>query len=156
MEIVFFWGFETQMPGLCFSNELISRDEGLHRDFACKLYALLDHKLPHSRVLDIVTSAVLCELEFVAEALHVDLIGMNAVLMEQYIKFVADHLLVALGLPRHYHVPNPFDWMELISCEGKTNFFEKRVGEYSRAAGTGSGGGADADNANVFTTDADF
>ncbi len=119
--------------GLCFSNELISRDEGLHCDFACLLYK--DHlvsKLPHDRVVQIVSEAVRIEHEFVSQALPVELIGMNAALMVQYIEFCADRLLQALGLPdKHFKAANPFDWMEMISLQGKTNFFERRVGDYA-------------------------
>ncbi|XP_010552060.1 PREDICTED: ribonucleoside-diphosphate reductase small chain A [Tarenaya hassleriana] len=122
------------MPGLTFSNELISRDEGLHCDFACLLYSLLREQLPQEKVHDIVHEAVEIETEFVCEALPCDLIGMNSNLMSQYIKFVADRLLVALGCERRYNVENPFDWMEFISLQGKTNFFEKRVGEYQKAS----------------------
>ncbi len=122
------------MPGLSFSNELISRDEGLHCDFACLLYA--DHiknQLPQSRVIEIITDAVTIEKEFVTDSLPVSLIGMNANLMCQYIEFVADRLLVALGCPKVYNATNPFDFMEMISLQGKTNFFEKRVAEYQKA-----------------------
>jgi len=122
------------MPGLSFSNELISRDEGLHCDFACLLYTRhLQNKLSKDRVLEIITDAVAIEQEFICEALPVDLIGMNAKLMSQYIEFVADRLLVELGYAKHYHVTHPFDFMEMISLQGKTNFFEKRVGEYQKA-----------------------
>jgi ribonucleoside-diphosphate reductase subunit M2 len=122
------------MPGLTFSNELISRDEGLHTDFACLLYReLLVHKLPVDRVENIVIQAVNIELEFVCEALPVDLIGMNSRMMTQYIHFVADRLLLALGLDRYYNAHNPFGFMDLISLQGKTNFFEKRVGDYQKA-----------------------
>ncbi|KAK2077981.1 Ribonucleoside-diphosphate reductase small chain C [Prototheca wickerhamii] len=121
------------MPGLTFSNELISRDEGLHTDFACLLYSLLHERLSQERLAEIVLEAVAIEKEFICDALPVDLIGMNAGLMGQYIEFVADRLLVALGNPKHYKVANPFDWMELISLQGKTNFFEKRVGDYQKA-----------------------
>lgn len=121
------------MPGLTFSNELISRDEGLHTDFACLLYSLLVNKLPTERIAEIVTEAVVLEKEFICEALPVDLIGMNSRLMSQYIEFVADRLLISLGNEKIFNVPNPFDWMELISLQGKTNFFEKRVGEYQKA-----------------------
>jgi ribonucleotide reductase beta subunit family protein with ferritin-like domain len=120
------------MPGLTFSNELISRDEGLHTDFACHLYGMLE-ALPASRILEIVTDAVAIEKEFVSESLPVSLIGMNAKMMTQYIEFVADRLLRSLGLPKHYGSTNPFDWMELISLQGKTNFFEKKVSEYQKA-----------------------
>ncbi len=121
------------MPGLTFSNELISRDEGLHRDFACMLYTdHIQHKMPESELYRIITDAVAIEQEFVTDALPVSLIGMNAQLMNQYIEFVADHLLVSLNLKKVYNVTNPFDFMDMISLQGKTNFFEKRVGEYQR------------------------
>jgi ribonucleoside-diphosphate reductase beta chain len=122
------------MPGLSFSNELISRDEGLHCDFACLLYTKhLIHKLPKEQVKQIITDAVEIEKEFVTDALPVKLIGMNADLMSQYIEFVADRLLVELGNEKVYNATNPFDFMEMISIQGKTNFFEKRVGEYQKA-----------------------
>jgi ribonucleoside-diphosphate reductase beta chain len=138
------------MPGLSFSNELISRDEGLHCDFACLLYGQLRHKLPTERVKEIVSAAVEAEKEFVVDALPVSLIGMNAASMSNYIEFVADRLLVALGNPKLYNTANPFEWMELISLSGKTNFFEKRVGEYSKM---GVGGRPEE---MVFRTDDDF
>ncbi|MEJ8804371.1 ribonucleoside-diphosphate reductase small subunit [Pontibacter sp. H249] len=138
------------MPGLTFSNELISRDEGLHCDFACLLYSMLNNKLPESRVHEIILDAVTFEQEFVTDALPVDLIGMNAKLMSQYIEFVADRLLVALGCSKIYNATNPFDFMEMISLQGKTNFFEKRVGEYQKAGVMG-----DKDK-NVFSLDEDF
>jgi ribonucleoside-diphosphate reductase beta chain len=122
------------MPGLTFSNELISRDEGLHCDFACLLYSMLENKLPEERVQNIIRDAVKIEQEFVTDALPVDLIGMNAKLMSQYIEFVADRLLVSLGCGKVYNSTNPFDFMELISLQGKTNFFEKRVGDYQKAS----------------------
>lgn len=122
------------MPGLTFSNELISRDEGLHCDFACLLYSLLRKKLSGDRVKEIVREAVDIEREFVCDALPVALVGMNGDLMSQYIEFVADRLLGALGYEKIYNVQNPFDWMELISLQGKTNFFEKRVGDYQKAS----------------------
>lgn len=122
------------MPGLTFSNELISRDEGLHCDFACLLYSLLQKKLPVEKVYQIVHEAVEIETEFVCKSLPCDLIGMNSNLMSQYIQFVADRLLVTLGCERRYKTDNPFDWMEFISLQGKTNFFEKRVGEYQKAS----------------------
>jgi len=121
------------MPGLTFSNELISRDEGMHTDFACLLYRYLVNKLSNERILEIITNAVEIELEFVSDALPVELIGMNSKLMGQYIKFVADRLLFSLGVPKFYNVENPFEWMDMISLTGKTNFFEKRVGEYQKA-----------------------
>jgi ribonucleoside-diphosphate reductase beta chain len=122
------------MPGLSFSNELISRDEGLHCDFACLLYTKhLVNKLPKEKVREIITNAVEIEKEFVTDALPVKLIGMNSDLMGQYIEFVADRLLVELGNERVYNASNPFDFMDMISIQGKTNFFEKRVGEYQKA-----------------------
>mmetsp|Transcript_1093 Transcript_1093/g.1185 ORF Transcript_1093/g.1185 Transcript_1093/m.1185 type:complete len:370 (-) Transcript_1093:85-1194(-) len=125
------------MPGLTFSNELISRDEGLHCDFACLLYKKLVNKLPEERIKAIIGEAVDIENEFVSESLPVELIGMNSKLMIQYIKFCADRLLVSLGCTKMYKVKNPFAWMETISVDGKTNFFEKRVSEYS-IAGVGT------------------
>jgi len=121
------------MPGLCLSNVLISRDEGLHCDFACLLYSMLQHPPSSDVPTNIIREAVEIEKEFITESLPVALIGMNAQLMSQYIEFVADRLLMALGLAKVYNVVNPFDWMELISMEGKTNFFEKRVVEYQKA-----------------------
>ncbi|RME19819.1 MAG: ribonucleoside-diphosphate reductase [Bacteroidetes bacterium] len=123
------------MPGLSFSNELISRDEGLHCDFACLLYTkYIENKLPESTVQQIIREAVSIEHEFVRDAIPVRLIGMNADLMCQYIEFVADRLLTALGCSKIFNVSNPFDFMEMISLQGKTNFFEKRVSEYKKAA----------------------
>lgn len=122
------------MPGLSFSNELISRDEGLHCDFACLLYNNhLVNKLSVETVQEIIKDAVTIEKEFVTDALPVKLIGMNSDLMCQYIEFVADRLLSELGCPKVYNSTNPFDFMEMISLQGKTNFFEKRVGEYQKA-----------------------
>lgn len=121
------------MPGLTFSNELISRDEGMHTDFACLLYKHLNNKISNEKILSIICDAVNIEMGFVSESLPVELIGMNSALMSQYIKFVADRLLHTLGVPKFYHVENPFEWMEMISLQGKTNFFEKRVGEYQKA-----------------------
>lgn len=139
------------MPGLSFSNELISRDEGMHRDFACLLYT--DHiknKLPEEDIYKIIKDAVEIEKEFVTDALPVSLIGMNSDLMCQYIEFVADHLLEQLNLNKIYNSTNPFDFMELISLQGKTNFFEKRVGDYQKA-------GVTSDKAsNTFSLDEDF
>ena len=139
------------MPGLTFSNELISRDEGMHCDFACLLYNdHLQNQLSPDTVRDIITDAVNIEKEFVSDAIPVKLIGMNAELMCQYIEFVADRLLGALGLPKVYNVENPFPWMDLISLQGKTNFFEKRVGDYQKA-------GVMAEREKqVFTLDEDF
>ncbi|KAG6016745.1 Ribonucleotide-diphosphate reductase (RNR), small subunit [Claviceps pusilla] len=121
------------MPGLTFSNELISRDEGLHTDFACLLHSHLKHRASKQIIEEIITDAVSIEQEFLTEALPCALLGMNATLMKQYIEFVADRLLVALGNEKVYKTSNPFDFMENISLGGKTNFFEKRVGEYQKA-----------------------
>lgn len=122
------------MPGLTFSNELISRDEGLHCDFACLLYNNhLINKLPESTIKEIIADAVEIEKEFVIDALPVKLIGMNSDLMCQYIEFVADRLLLELGCSKMFNSSNPFDFMEMISMQGKTNFFEKRVAEYQKA-----------------------
>jgi ribonucleoside-diphosphate reductase beta chain len=127
------------MPGLSFSNELISRDEGMHCDFACLLYNNhLVNRLAPETVYDIIMDAVSIEKEFVSDALPVKLIGMNAELMCQYIEYVADRLLLALGLNKVYNSENPFQWMELISITGKTNFFEKRVGDYQKAGVMGN------------------
>lgn len=138
------------MPGLSFSNELISRDEGLHCDFACLLYNNLVNKLPEETVREIIMDAVEYEKEFVTDAIPVKLIGMNADLMCQYIEFVADRLLVALNCQRVYNTANPFDFMDMISLQGKTNFFEKRVAEYQKAGVMG--GNEDRS----FSTDEDF
>ncbi|TKA67095.1 Ribonucleoside-diphosphate reductase small chain [Cryomyces minteri] len=121
------------MAGLTFSNELISRDEGMHTDFACLLYSHLKNKPSDQLVLHIITEAVAIEQEFLSDALPCALLGMNATLMCQYIEFVADRLLLALGTKKHYNATNPFDFMENISLAGKTNFFEKRVGDYQKA-----------------------
>lgn len=139
------------MPGLTFSNELISRDEGQHCDFACLLYNKhIVNKLPKSQVEEIIRDAVTIEKEFVTDALPVKLIGMNADLMCQYIEFVADRLLLALGNPKIYKAENPFPFMEMISLTGKTNFFEKRVGEYKK-----SGIGTSRES-QVFSVDEEF
>lgn len=122
------------MPGLSFSNELISRDEGLHCDFACLLYNnYVVNKMPKEQIKEIILDAVKIEKEFILDALPVKLIGMNSDLMAQYIEFVADRLLVELGNEKVFNATNPFDFMEMISIQGKTNFFEKRVGEYQKA-----------------------
>ena len=121
------------MPGLTFSNELISRDEALHCEFAILLYNKLLKKIDKARIHELIKEAVDIEIEFICEALPCRLIGMNSELMSQYIKFVADRLCVQLGYKKIYNVSNPFDFMELISLEGKTNFFERKVGEYSLA-----------------------
>ena len=138
------------MPGLSFSNELISRDEGLHCDFACLLYSKLLNRLPETRIIEIINSVVIIEMEFVVDALPVELIGMNASMMCDYIKFCADRLLIVLGYQRHYKIGNPFEWMEMISLQGKTNFFEKCVGEYSK-----SGVGVDKTD-QIFALDTSF
>merc|ERR1711979_89921 len=142
------------MPGLTFSNELISRDEGLHAEFACLLYGMLEHKLPEDVVHDLIRGAVAVERKFICEALPCDLIGMNSELMTRYIEFVADRLLTALGHSKIFGSSNPFDWMELISLQGKTNFFEKRVGEYQKAGVMSSTGAQEG--AKGFSLDADF
>jgi len=140
------------MPGLSFSNELISRDEGLHCDFACLLYTNhVKNQLPKEQVTKIITDAVEIEKEFVSDAIPVKLIGMNADLMCQYIEFCADRLLVALGCAKYYNATNPFDFMEMISLQGKTNFFEKRVAEYQKAGVMGK-----KEENNVFNLDEDF
>jgi ribonucleoside-diphosphate reductase beta chain len=140
------------MPGLSFSNELISRDEGLHCDFACMLYAdHIQNKLPKEKVTQIITDAVVIEKEFVSDAIPVRLIGMNSDLMCQYIEFCADRLLLALGCDKFYNATNPFDFMEMISLQGKTNFFEKRVAEYQK-----SGVMNNKEENNVFNLDEDF
>jgi len=139
------------MPGLSFSNELISRDEGMHCDFACLLYNNhIQNKLPKEKIERLITDAVNIEKEFVSDALPVNLIGMNCDMMCQYIEFVADRLLAQLGNDKVYNVENPFPWMELISLQGKTNFFEKRVGDYQKA-------GVMADKSKqIFTLDEEF
>ena len=140
------------MPGLTFSNELISRDEGLHCDFACLLYVNhLQNKLSEETIREIIVDAVVIEKEFVTDALPVKLIGMNAELMCQYIEFVADRLLVALGCNKVWNATNPFDFMELISLQGKTNFFERRVGEYQQ-----TGVAQTNSEQNTFSLDEDF
>lgn len=122
------------MPGLTFSNELISRDEGMHCDFACHLYNKhIDNKLSENRIKEIICGALEIEKEFILEALPVSLIGMNSKLMLQYLEFVTDRLLISLGVPKVYNSTNPFDFMENIAIQGKTNFFEKRVAEYQKA-----------------------
>ena len=121
------------MPGLTFSNELISRDEGLHCNFGCLLYSKLNNKLSSENIYNMIKEAIEIEKEFVSESLPVELIGMNSKLMIQYIEFIADRLLIQLGYEKLYNVLNPFEWMDMISLQGKTNFFEKRVGEYQKA-----------------------
>lgn len=140
------------MPGLTFSNELISRDEGLHCDFACLMFSHLLNRPSKERIYEIICDAVKIEQEFLTEALPCNLIGMNCKLMKQYIEFVADRLLLELKCEKVYNVENPFDFMEHISLEGKTNFFEKRVGEYQKM-GVMSGNDS---SKHEFTLDADF
>ena len=141
------------MPGLTFSNELISRDEGLHCDFACLLFSLLQNRPSAEKVTKIIVEAVAIEQEFLTEALPVNLIGMNCGLMRKYIEFVADRLLVALACPKYYNTENPFDFMDMISLQGKTNFFEKRVGEYQKSGVMASTSNEDD---KLFSLDADF
>lgn len=122
------------LPGLCFSNELISRDEGLHQDFALKLFSMLKNRPTVQTIHSIVKSAVECEKEFIIDALPCKLIGMNDELMGKYIEFVADRILKQIGCPSIWNTENPFDFMENICLDGKTNFFEKRVGDYGKSA----------------------
>jgi len=138
------------MPGLTFSNELISRDEGLHTDFACLMFHHLKNKPSERRIVEIVSEAVDIEIEFLTDALPVRLIGMNCDLMSTYIKFVADRLLHELSCKKIYNVDNPFDFMENISLDGKTNFFERRVGDYQKA------GVMSTPDQMKFTLDAEF
>lgn len=142
------------MPGLTFSNELISRDEGLHCDFAVLLYTKhVINKLPQEKIQEIIIDAVNIEKKFITEALPVKLIGMNSDLMSQYIEFVADRLLSELGNPKVYNVTNPFDFMDMINLQGKTNFFEKRVGEYQKA---GVANSSSSSASQSFSLDEDF
>ncbi len=138
------------MPGLSFSNELISRDEGLHCDFACLIYSMLENKLEVEEVNAIIGEAVEYEKEFVSDAIPVSLIGMNSEMMCEYIEFVADRLLVSLGYEKIYNAKNPFPWMEMISLQGKTNFFEKRVADYQKA------GVSATQEDHTFTLDEEF
>ncbi|WP_428328860.1 ribonucleoside-diphosphate reductase small subunit [Mucilaginibacter sp.] len=138
------------MPGLTFSNELISRDEGMHCEFACLLYRMLSNKLSKEAATAIITDAVEIEKEFISDALPVSLIGMNAKLMSQYIEFVADRWLGELGYDKVYGASNPFDFMEMISLQGKTNFFEKRVGDYQKS------GVLNSQESKSFSLDEDF
>jgi ribonucleotide reductase beta subunit family protein with ferritin-like domain len=162
VEGIFFSGFfcaifwlkkRSLMPGLTFSNELISRDEGLHTDFACLLYSHLQNQLDKERVYEIIRDAVEIEKRFVSDALPVELIGMNSGLMCSYIEYVADRLIFCLGYPKIYNATNPFDWMDLISLQGKTNFFEKRVGDYQKA---GVMSGLKNKKSKEFALDVDF
>lgn len=138
------------MPGLSFSNELISRDEGMHTDFAVHLYNNhIENKLSKDRIIEIIDSALTIEKEFITEALPVSLIGMNSDLMKQYLEYVSDRLLMDLGVGKIYNSENPFDFMKNIAMENKTNFFEKRVSEYSKS-------GVGVEENNSFSTDVDF
>jgi ribonucleoside-diphosphate reductase beta chain len=148
---IFWMKKRAKMPGLTFSNELISRDEGLHCDLACLLYSMLTHKLSDETVYEIIQSAVDIEKTFVCDAIPVALIGMNARMMSDYIEFVADRLLFSLGVPKLFNTLNPFEWMEVISLQGKTNFFEKRVAEYKKSGVMNSS----AEN-HEFLTSVDF
>ena len=140
------------MPGLTFSNELISRDEGVHCDFAVHLHNHhLVNKVPKERIRDIIIDALNIEREFITESLPISLIGMNAKLMTQYLEFVTDRLLVELGCDKEYNSSNPFDFMDMISLQGKTNFFEKRVSEYQKAGVTNKD-----KESNKISFDADF
>jgi ribonucleoside-diphosphate reductase beta chain len=138
------------MPGLTVSNEFISRDEGLHTDFACLLYSKIQNRLSRTKAHKLIKEAVRIEKEFITEAIPCAMIGMNSKMMGHYIEFVADRLLVQLGYPKMYETPNPFPFMERISLEGKDNFFEKRVSSYALA-----GVGKSASQMS-FRTDADF
>lgn len=143
------------MSGLSFSNELISRDEGMHCDFACLLYSMLKEPLPIEIVQKQIADAVEIEKEFVSDSLPVDLIGMNSKLMCQYIEYVADRLLVELKCPKIYNATNPFDFMDMISIQGKTNFFEKRVSEYKKA-GVSTGSSVNESTKQNFSFNEDF
>jgi len=150
-----------KMPGLTFSNELISRDEGLHTDFACLLYSMLVRKLTQEQIEAIVRDAVSIEKQFIIEAIPVALIGMNSSMMSSYIEYVADRLVASLGHRKIWNTPNPFEWMEAISLQGKTNFFEKRVGDYQKAGVFCSDDATketieQKEQSNAFTLDADF
>ena len=139
-----------KMPGLCHSNELISRDEGMHTEFAVLMYTYLKDKPSKEIIENIIKDAVAIEKEFITESLSCRLIGMNDTLMSQYIEYVADRLLLMFGLDKVYNTNNPFDWMEMISVQGKTNFFEKRVGEYSNVANP------EMESNHVFSLEDDF
>lgn len=147
---IFWMKKRGKLPGLAFSNELISRDEGLHCDFACAMFERLEMPPSPDVISTIVSSAVDIEREFLTDALPVNMLGMNKRLMVQYIEFVADRLLMQLGCPKLYDAKNPFNWMDNISIEGKTNFFERRVSEYQKANVTGKA------NDFVFTTQEQF
>jgi ribonucleoside-diphosphate reductase beta chain len=139
------------MPGLMKSNELISRDEGLHCEFATLLYSKIQNRIPQSQIHIMVRGAVDIEKEFVCDSIPVRLLGMNADAMCQYIEFCADRLLLSLGCAKYYNAANPFDFMEMISLQGKTNFFEKRFAEYQKAGVMNN-----KEENNVFKLDEDF
>ena len=147
---IFWLKKRSLMPGLCFANELISRDEGLHTEFAVLMYKYLSDKPKPETIYSIIREAVSAEKEFITESLPCALIGMNNDMMKTYIEFIADRLLLMFGLEKIYNKSNPFDWMELISVQGKTNFFEKRVGEYSNKSNP------NAESGNDFDLDEDF
>lgn len=151
---IFYMKKRGKLPGLAHANELISRDEGLHRDFACEMFKRVEEKPDCRVVTDIIVSAVDLEREFFREALPVAILGMNEKLMTEYTEFVADHLLVALGCKKHYNSLNPFPWMESISLGGKTNFFERRVGEYQKLGVANHG--VHKEESFKFITDASF
>ncbi len=144
------------MPGLTFSNELISRDEGLHCEFAAELHGMLHNPADQQAITSMIADAVEIEKEFITDALPVGLIGMNNKLMADYIEYVADRLLVMLGVPKLYDTKNPFPWMEMISLQGKTNFFEKRVGDYQKAGVMSGIKGEDNVKQTRFSLDEDF
>jgi ribonucleoside-diphosphate reductase beta chain len=150
---IFYLKTRGLMPGICTSNEWISRDEGLHCDFACFLSFMMRHRLDQETVHQIIKDAVDIEKEFVTDSLPVSLLGMNATSMSQYIEFVADRLVYDLGYEKIYRTANPFDFMSLISLQSKTNMFEKRVSEYAKAGVMNS---IDDKNDNIFTLEADF
>lgn len=147
---VFWLKKRSLMPGLTHSNELISRDEGMHTDFACLLYSHIVNKLPQETVHGLISEAIVIEKEFITEALPVELIGINSRSMAQYLEFIADRLLVSLEYEKLYRTTNPFEWMEMISIQGKTNFFERRVSEYQKNKIMSK------KEENVFRTDMDF
>lgn len=153
---IFWLKKRTLMPGLCQSNEYISRDEGLHCDFACLLFSKLKNKPSKNRVQEIICSAAENEKEFVTESLPVELIGMNATLMRQYIDFISDRLLVSLGNPKFYNTTNPFEWMEMISLPQKPNFFEIRNTQYKKSGIIINNKNGSYTNDKIFSLDADF
>ena len=143
------------MPGLTFSNELISRDEGMHTEFAVLLYSMIQNKLSYETIKEMITEAVEIEKEFIIDSIPCNLIGMNQVLMSQYIEFVADRLVQQLGYEKIYNQKNPFDFMELMSLNGKTNFFERRVSDYSLVQKSNNQS-SEVDELDEFSLNADF